>query len=189
MTSCGAFVGRQNSTAVPPYPSAIRMEAGCVPSSRSSITTWPPLDNRDSDIPVANHGHIISGGVDAAPLNEQTRLISPFCVLSCNQSSSLFSGLLCRLRDSPVERFFYKFDGIDCCPKLGREIRQSPHSSVLAAPPPINSATHCFFDGCYHLIDGDVAVGLCHSLASLFRAAAAETTSFVGARRGFGRRW
>src|SRR5262249_49084296 len=47
--------------------------------------------------------------------------------------------------------------------------------------------THCFFDGCYHLIDGDVAVGLCHSLTPLFRSATAETTSLAGSAAGSGR--
>src|SRR6516165_1293394 len=94
----------------------------------------------------------------------ETRLLSPFCVLSCNQSSSLFSGLLCRFRYSPVERFFYKLDGIDCCPKLNAKFVNRLIHRCWQLPPPINSATHCFFDSCYHLIDGDVAVGLCHSL-------------------------
>src|SRR5262245_30117305 len=88
----------------------------------------------------------------------KTRLLSPFCVLSCNQSSSLFSGVLCRFRYSPVERFFYKFDGIDYCPKLNAKFVNRLIHRCWQLPPPINSATHCFFDGCYHLIDGDVAV-------------------------------
>src|SRR5215469_1333383 len=33
-------------------------------------------------------------------------------------------------------------------PQVERETCESPHSSVLAGPPPVNSATHCFFDGC-----------------------------------------
>src|SRR5262245_61752116 len=110
----------------------------------------------------------------------KTRLLSPFCVLSCNQSSSLFSGLLCRFRYSPVERFFYKFDRIDCCPKLNAKPVNRLIHWCWQVPPPVNSATHCFFDGCYHLIDGDVAVGLRHSLAPLFRSATAETTSLAG---------
>src|SRR5262249_54151988 len=97
-----------------------------------------------------------------------------------NQSSSLFSGLLCRFRYSPVERFFYKFDGIDCCPKLNAKPVNRLIHWWWQGPPPVNSAPHCFFDGRYHLIDGDVAVGPRHSLASLFGAAAAETTSFAG---------
>src|SRR6266566_9064532 len=106
---------------------------------------------------------------------------------SCSRSgSSLFSGLLCRFRYSPVERVFYKFDGIDCCPKLNAKFVNRLIHRCWQLPPPINSATHCFFDGCYHLIDGDVAVGLCHSLAPLFRSATAETTSLVEARRALG---
>src|SRR5262245_1751232 len=103
----------------------------------------------------------------------KTRLLSPFSVLSCNQSSSLFSGLLCRSRYSPVERFFYKFDGIDGCPKLNAKPVNRLIHRCWQVPPPVNSATHCFFDGCHHLIDGDVAVGLRHGLAPFFRSAAA----------------
>src|SRR5262249_41654769 len=94
---------------------------------------------------------------------------------------------LCRFRYSPVERFFYKFDGIDCCPKLNAKFVNRLIHRWWQAPPPISSATHCFFDGCYHLIDGDVAVGLCHSLAPLFRSATAETTSLAGSAASFGR--
>src|SRR5262245_57805567 len=110
----------------------------------------------------------------------KTRLLSPFSVLSCNQSSSLFTGLLCRFPYSPVERFFYKFDGIDCCPKLNAKLVDRLIHRCWQVSPPVNSATHCFFDGCYHLIDGDVAVGLRHSLAPLFRSANAEPTSLSG---------
>src|SRR5215475_1645426 len=116
-----------------------------------------------------------------------TRLLSPFCVLSCNQSSSLFSSLLSRFRYSPVERFFYKFDGIDCCPKLGTKLLDRFFHRRRQVSPPINRLTHRFFDRCYHLIDGDVAVGLCHSLAPHFRSATAETTSLAGSAAGFGR--
>src|SRR6266852_5979211 len=116
----------------------------------------------------------------------KTRVSSPVCVLSCNQSSSLFSGLLCRLRHSPVERFFYRFDRIYCCPKLNAKFVHRLIHRWWQAPPPINSATHCFFDGRYHLIDCDVAVSLCHSLAPLFRSATAETTSLAGSAAGFG---
>src|SRR5262249_52222974 len=119
----------------------------------------------------------------------KTRLLSPFCVLSRNQSSSLFSGLLCRFRYSPVERFFYKFDGIDCCSKLNAKFVNRLIHRCWQLPPPINSVTHCFFDGCYHLIDGDVAVGLCHSLAPLFRSATAETTSLAGSAAAPAARW
>src|SRR5262245_18321112 len=116
----------------------------------------------------------------------KTRLSSPFCVLSCNQSLSLFSGLLCPFRYSPVERFFYKFDGIDCCPKLNAKFVNRLIHRWWQAPPPINSATHCFFDGRYHLIDCDVAVSLCHRLAPSFRSATAETTSLAGSAVALG---
>src|SRR6516164_39744 len=105
------------------------------------------------------------------------RLLSPFCALSCNQSSSLFSGLLCRLRYSPVECPSNKFYGINCRPKLGTKLLNRFFHRRRQVSPPVNRLTHCFFDGCYHLIDGDVAVGLCHSLAPLFSSATAETTS------------
>src|SRR5262245_29764461 len=117
----------------------------------------------------------------------KTRLLSPFCVLSCNQSSSLFSGLLCRFRYSPVERFFYKFYGINCRPKLGTKLLDRFFHRRRQVSPPVNRLTHRFFDGCYHLIDGDVAVALRHSLAPLFRSATAETTSLAGSAAGFGR--
>src|SRR5262245_42456394 len=82
----------------------------------------------------------------------KTRLLSPFCVLSCYQSSSLFSGLLCRFRDSPVERFFYKFDGIDCCPKLGPKLLDRFFHRRRQISPPVSNATHRFFDGSQHFL-------------------------------------
>jgi hypothetical protein len=38
-----ALVGRRNSTAVRALPSAMRIEASCVPSRRCNITGLPPL--------------------------------------------------------------------------------------------------------------------------------------------------
>src|SRR5262245_34273482 len=93
----------------------------------------------------------------------KTRLLSPFCVLSCNQSSSLFSGLLCRFRDSPVERFFYKFDGIDCCPKLGSKLLDRFFHRWRQISPPVSSATHRFFDGSQHFLYCNFTVGSRHS--------------------------
>src|SRR6516165_1098151 len=109
----------------------------------------------------------------------KTRLLSPFYVLSCNQSSSLFSGLLCRFRYRPVERLFYKFDGIDCCPKLNAKLVKRLFHGCWQVPPPVNSVTHCFFGGCYHLIDGDIAVGLRHCLASLLLGLPRGSTSIA----------
>ncbi len=43
ITSSSALVGRRYSSAVRALPSAIRIEAICVPSSRCIITRWPPL--------------------------------------------------------------------------------------------------------------------------------------------------
>src|SRR5262249_38135816 len=98
------------------------------------------------------------------------------------QSSSLFSSLLSRFKFSPVERFFYKFDGIDCCPKLNAKLVNRLFHRWWQVAPPVDSVTHCFLGGCYHLIDGDIAVGLRHSLSSL--RAAAET-SYLLKRGGF----
>src|SRR5215475_15537178 len=85
---------------------------------------------------------------------------------SCNQSSSLFSSLLSRFRYSPVERFFYKFDGIDCCPKLNAKLVNRLFHRWWQVAPPINSVTHCFLGGCYHLIDNDIEVGLRNRFSS-----------------------
>src|SRR5262245_39282039 len=116
----------------------------------------------------------------------KTRLSSPFCVLSCNQSLSLFSGLLCPFRYSPIERFFNKFDGIDCCPKLNAKFVNRFIHRWWQAPQPINSATHCFFDGRYHLIDCDVAVSLCHSLALSLGVPPPRPRRWLEARRALG---
>src|SRR5215471_12965423 len=82
---------------------------------------------------------------------------------SCVQLS-LLSGLRRLFRYWPIERPFYKFDGIDCCPKLNAKLVNRLFHRRRQVPPPINSVAHRFFGGCYHLIDGDIAVGLRHSL-------------------------
>src|SRR5262252_4851922 len=109
-----------------------------------------------------------SGG-SASSTRCKTRLLSPFCVLSCNRSSSLFSGLLCRFRYSPVERFFYKFYGINCRPKLGTKLLDRFFHRRRQVSPPVNRLTHRFFDGSQHFLYCNFTVGSRHSaVASSF---------------------
>src|SRR5215831_4482837 len=98
-----------------------------------------------------------------------TRLLSPFCVLSCNQSSSLFSGLLCRFRYSPVECPSNKFYGINCHPKLGTKLLDRFFHRRRQVSPPVNRLTHRFFDGSQHFLYCNFTVGSRHSaVASSF---------------------
>ena len=60
----------------------------------------------------------------------------------------------------PVERPFYKFDGIDCRSELDAKPVNRPIHRHWQFPPPLNNAAHRFFDGCYHLLDRHVAVSL-----------------------------
>src|SRR5262249_10875496 len=108
----------------------------------------------------------------------KTRLLSPFCVLSCNQSSSLFSGLLCRFRYSPVERFFYKFDGIDCRPKLGTKLLDRFFHRRRHVSPPVNRLTHRFFDGSQHFLYCNFTVGSRHSAVTSFSADQPLSTAY-----------
>src|ERR1700751_1045836 len=55
-------------------------------------------------------------------------------------------------------------------------MRNCAIASFIGAGTPVDNATHCFFDGCYHLLDGGVAVSLRHGLASLFGTAADLTS-------------
>src|SRR5437763_8678263 len=70
-----------------------------------------------------------------------------------------------------VERPFNKFYGINCRPKLKSKLLDRFFHRRGQVPPPVNNLTHRFFDGCYHLLDGDVAVSLLHTLASDFGTA------------------
>src|SRR5262249_25977731 len=72
----------------------------------------------------------------------------------------------------PVERPFYKFDGIDCRAELDAKTVNRLIHRHRQFPPPVNNAAHRFFDGCDHLFDRHVAVSLRHGpVASLFSSA------------------
>jgi hypothetical protein len=72
-----------------------------------------------------------------------------------------------RFGSRPVERPFYKFDGIDCRPELDAKTVNRLIHRRRQVPPPVNNAAHRFFDGCYHLLDRHVAVSLRHVPLSL----------------------
>src|SRR5262249_19669987 len=55
----------------------------------------------------------------------------------------------------------------DCCPKLNAKFVNRLFHRCWQVAPPVDSVTHCFLGGCYHLIDGDIAVDLRHSLSFL----------------------
>src|SRR6516165_1502217 len=103
--------------------------------------------------------------------------------MSSSQAARTAGSALCANIACPSNKFY----GINCRPKLGTKLLDRFFHRRRQVSPPVNRLTHCFFDGCYHLIDGDVAVGLCHSLAPLFRSATAETTSLAGSAAGSGR--
>src|SRR5215467_2638649 len=71
----------------------------------------------------------------------------------------------------PVECPFYKFYRINCRPKLGAKLLDRFFHRRRQVSPVVNCLTHRFFDGDYHLFDGDVAVSFHDSLASHFGAA------------------
>ena len=71
----------------------------------------------------------------------------------------------------PVECPFYKFYRINCRPKLGAKLLDCFFHRRRQVSPVVNYLTHRFFDGDYHLLDGDVAVRFHDSLASHFGAA------------------
>ena len=70
-----------------------------------------------------------------------------------------------------VESPFYKFYGINCRSKLGAKLLDRFFHRLRQVSPVVNYLTHRFFDGGYHLLDGDVAVSFHDSLASHFGAA------------------
>src|SRR5262249_39874249 len=76
--------------------------------------------------------------------------------------------LVGRFGRRPVERPFYEFDGVDGRPELdAKTVNRLIHRRRQCSPP-VNGATHRFFDGCYHLLDRHVAVSLRHGpVASL----------------------
>src|SRR6516165_7116180 len=60
---------------------------------------------------------------------------------------------------TPGECLFYKFHGINCLPKLAAKLFDRFFHRRRQVSPVVKYLTHCFFDGSYHLLDGDVAVG------------------------------
>src|SRR5215469_18203363 len=62
----------------------------------------------------------------------------------------------------PVECPFYKFDGINCRPKLGAKLLDRFFHRRRQVSPVVKYLTHGFFDGDYHLFDGDLAISFQH---------------------------
>ena len=73
---------------------------------------------------------------------------------------------------TPVECFFYKFHGINCRPKSAAKLFDRFFHQRGQVSPVVKYLTHCFFDGYYHLLDGNLAVSFQHGLATHFGAAA-----------------
>src|SRR6516164_10189519 len=67
----------------------------------------------------------------------------------------------------------------DGCPKLNAKLVKRLFHGCWQVPPPVNSVAHCFFGGCYHLTDGNIAVGLRHCLASLLLGLPRGSTSIA----------
>src|SRR5262245_38409004 len=63
-----------------------------------------------------------------------------------------------------IECPFDKLCGVNCRPKLGAKLLDRFFHGRRHVSPPLNNLTHGFFDGCYHLLNGDVAVSLHHNL-------------------------
>src|SRR5262249_48465873 len=67
----------------------------------------------------------------------------------------------------PVECPFYKFYRINCRPKSDAKLLDRFFHRRRQVSPVVKYLTHCFFDGYYHLLDGDLAVSLYRGLASI----------------------
>src|SRR5262245_11727915 len=68
-----------------------------------------------------------------------------------------------------VERLFYKFYGINCRSKLGAKLLDRFFHRWRQISPPVNDATHRFFDGPQHVLYRFFTVSSRHSaVASLF---------------------
>ena len=72
---------------------------------------------------------------------------------------------------TPVECLFYKFHGINCRPQSAAKLFDRFFHRWGQVSPVVKYLTHLFFDDYYHLLDGDLAVGFHHGLASHFAAA------------------
>ena len=66
---------------------------------------------------------------------------------------------------TPVECLFYKFYGINCRPKSSAKLLDRFFHRRRQVSPVVKYLTHCFFDGYYHLLDGNLAVSFQHGLA------------------------
>jgi hypothetical protein len=75
---------------------------------------------------------------------------------------------------TPVECPFYKFYGINCRPKSSAKLLDRFFHRRRQVSPIAKYLTHCFFDGYYHLLDGNLAVSFQHGLATHFEAARAR---------------
>ena len=73
---------------------------------------------------------------------------------------------------TPVECLFYKFYGINRRPKSSAKLLDRFFHRRRQVSPVVKYLTHCFFDGYYHLLDGNLAVSFQHGLATHFGAAA-----------------
>jgi hypothetical protein len=62
-----------------------------------------------------------------------------------------------------VECPFYKFDGINCRPKLGAKLLNRFFHRRRQVSPPVNNVTHRFFDGSEHFLYRNFTVGSRHS--------------------------
>src|SRR5215467_14359684 len=63
---------------------------------------------------------------------------------------------------TPVECLFYKFYGINCRAKSSAKLFDRFFHRRRQVSPVVKYLTHCFFDGDYHLLDGDLAVSFQH---------------------------
>jgi hypothetical protein len=71
----------------------------------------------------------------------------------------------------PVECLSYKFYGINCRPKSSAKLLDRFFHRRRQVSPEVKYLTHRFFDGYYHLLNGNLAVSFQHGLASHFGAA------------------
>ncbi len=86
--------------------------------------------------------------------------------------------------DFSVECPFYKFYGINCRPELGAKLLDRFFHRRRQVSPSVNNLTHRFFNGCYHLFDGDLAVSLHHSPTSLSDCSRQDPALFWWRLRG-----